>query len=67
MRVTGVQTCALPIYQKIINELQKNGDNKQLLHAMIINFQTRISFLEEVIKKIDLITHQKNIENEKFI
>lgn len=54
-------------YQKIINELQKNGDTKQLLHAMILNFQTRISFLEEVIKKIEIITHQKNIENEKSI
>lgn len=54
-------------YQKIINELQKNGDSKQLLHAMIVNFQTRISFLEEVIKKIEFITHQKNVKNEKFI
>lgn len=54
-------------YQKIINELQKNGDTKQLLHAMILNFQTRISFLEEVIKKIEIINHQKNIENEKSI
>lgn len=54
-------------YQKIINELQKNGDTKQLLHAMILNFQTRISFLEEVIKKIEIITHQKNIENEESI
>ena len=42
-------------YQKIISELQKNGDTKQLLHAMILNFQTRISFLEEVIKKIEII------------
>ena len=54
-------------YQKIINELQKNGDTKQLLHAMTLNFQTRISFLEEVIKKIEIINHQKNIENEKSI
>lgn len=54
-------------YQKIINELQKNGDTKQLLHAMILNFQSRISFLEEVIKKIEIINHQKNIVNEKSI
>jgi len=54
-------------YQKIITELHKNGDTKQLLHAMILNFQTRISFLEEVIKKIEIISYQKNIENEKFI
>ncbi|GGD33387.1 anti-sigma factor [Flavobacterium orientale] len=54
-------------YQKIISELQKNGDTKQLLHAMILNFQTRISFLEEVIKKIEIINLKNTIENEKFI
>lgn len=54
-------------YQKIIVELQKNGDTKQLLHALILNFQTRISFLEDVIKKIEIINQQKNIENEKSI
>ncbi len=54
-------------YQKIMNELQKNGDTKQLLHAMILNFQTRISFLETIIQKIDIINHQKNIQHEKSI
>ena len=54
-------------YQKIIIELQKNGDTKQILYAMIVNFQTRISFLEDIIKQIEIINHQKNIENEKSI
>lgn len=45
-------------YQKIINELQKNGENKQIIYAMISNLQTRISFLQTVLKRIE--------ENEKF-
>ncbi|WP_396183849.1 anti-sigma factor [Flavobacterium sp.] len=52
-------------YQKIIIELQKNGDTKQILYAMIVNFQTRISFLEDIIKQIEIINHQNTIENEK--
>jgi uncharacterized protein YpuA (DUF1002 family) len=54
-------------YQKILAELQKNGDTKQLLHAMIVNFQTRISFLESIINQIEIINHQKTIPNEKAI
>jgi hypothetical protein len=54
-------------YQKILTELQKNGDTKQLLHAMIVNFQTRISFLESIINQIEVINHQKTIPNEKAI
>ncbi|HQV36118.1 MAG TPA: anti-sigma factor [Flavobacterium sp.] len=52
-------------YQKIIIELQKNGDTKQILYAMIVNFQTRISFLEDIIKQIEIINHQNTIQNEK--
>ena len=40
-------------YQKIINELQKNGENKQIIYAMISNLQTRISFLQTVLKRIE--------------
>lgn len=54
-------------YTKILHELQKNGDTKQLLHAMILNFQTRISFLEEILQKIEVINHQKTIQHEKSI
>jgi uncharacterized membrane protein YhiD involved in acid resistance len=42
-------------YEKITHDLAKNGENKQLLHAMIINLQTRISFLEDVLVKIENI------------
>ena len=42
-------------YTKITQELEKKGENKQLIHAMITNLQTRISFLEDVLTKIENI------------
>jgi hypothetical protein len=45
-------------YAKILTELQKNGENKQIIYAMISNLQTRISFLQTVLQRIE--------ENEKF-
>lgn len=54
-------------YQKIKDELKQNGETKQLLHAMIINFQTRISFLENVLQQIESINNQKINQNEKNI
>jgi uncharacterized protein YsxB (DUF464 family) len=42
-------------YDKIIHDLAKKGENKQLIHAMITNLQTRISFLEDVLVKIENI------------
>jgi len=45
-------------YAKIIVELQKNGENKQIIYAMISNLQTRISFLQTVLQHIE--------ENENF-
>ncbi|TDW51342.1 hypothetical protein EV144_10114 [Flavobacterium sp. 270] len=47
-------------YQKIINELQKNGENKQIIYAMISNLQTRISFLQTVLKRIEENENLKN-------
>lgn len=45
-------------YAKILKEVQKNGENKQIIYAMISNLQTRISFLQTVLQRIE--------ENEKF-
>ena len=42
-------------YDKITHELANKGESKQLIHAMITNLQTRISFLEEVLEKIENI------------
>lgn len=51
-------------YQNILFELEKNGENKILIKALISNFQTRISFLEEVLKRIE---EHENIENNEKI
>ncbi|MFH6942355.1 anti-sigma factor [Flavobacterium sp. FlaQc-50] len=54
-------------YQKIINELQKNGENKQIIYAMISNLQTRISFLQTVLQRIEENENLKNTTNEKTL
>lgn len=54
-------------YQKIINELQKNGENKQIIYAMISNLQTRISFLQTVLKRIEENENFKNTTDEKTL
>ncbi|MGS2741188.1 hypothetical protein [Sinomicrobium sp. M5D2P17] len=40
-------------YEKLEAELQKNGYSKQLLNAMITNFQTRITLLQNVTEQIE--------------
>lgn len=54
-------------YQKIINELQKNGENKQIIYAMISNLQTRISFLQTVLQRIEENEKFKNHSNEETL
>jgi len=54
-------------YQKIINELQKNGENKQIIYAMISNLQTRISFLQTVLKRIEENENLTNTTDEKTL
>ncbi|HMI06787.1 MAG TPA: hypothetical protein VK528_04515 [Flavobacterium sp.] len=40
-------------YDKIKQELIKNGESKQIIYAMIRNLQTRISFLEDVLEHLE--------------
>jgi len=40
-------------YEKIKQELIKNGESKQIIHAMIRNLKIRIAFLEEVLEHIE--------------
>jgi hypothetical protein len=54
-------------YEIIKNELETNGENKQIIFAMISNLQTRINFLEEVLKSIENNKNIKNSNNEKTI
>jgi hypothetical protein len=51
-------------YQKLTEELLKKGENKKIIHAMITNMQTRISFLEEVLTQIENIKKIKENYNE---
>ncbi|KOS05538.1 hypothetical protein AM493_05440 [Flavobacterium akiainvivens] len=51
-------------YDKLLKELQMKGESKQLLHAMITNLQTRISFLEQVLNRIENIKKIKENYNE---
>jgi hypothetical protein len=45
----------------------KNGENKQIVFAMITNMQTRISFINTVLKQVENINKINNIEDEKHI
>lgn len=54
-------------YEKIIKEAQKNGENKQIIYAMISNLQTRISFLQTVLQRIEENENLKNTSNEKTL
>ncbi|TRW27446.1 hypothetical protein FMM05_02060 [Flavobacterium zepuense] len=51
-------------YNNLTKELQEKGENKKIIHAMITNLQTRISFLEEVLTKIENIKKIKENYNE---
>lgn len=51
-------------YQKIIKEIAVNGENKQIIYAMISNLQTRISFLQKVLTQIEA-TEQLNIQKDE--
>lgn len=42
-------------YNKLAQELQTKGESKKIIHAMITNLQTRISFLEDVLTQIENI------------
>ncbi|MBC9795969.1 hypothetical protein [Sinomicrobium weinanense] len=51
-------------YEKLEAELQKNGYSKQLLNAMITNFQTRVALLQSVMEQIENMKRLKNDDHE---
>ncbi|UGU15548.1 hypothetical protein LS482_17935 [Sinomicrobium kalidii] len=53
-------------YKKLEEELQNNGYSKQLLNAMITNFQTRITLLQHVMEEIDAIKRLKKDDHEEI-
>lgn len=52
-------------YQNLKNEIAKNGENKQIVFAMITNLQTRISFIKSVLEQVENINKIKSINDEK--
>lgn len=47
-------------YNNLKNQLLETGNDKRILHAMVINFQHRIELLENVLSQIDEIKLFKN-------
>ncbi|MEL4308888.1 hypothetical protein [Joostella sp. CR20] len=54
-------------HKKLEEDLANEGNSKQILHAMIINYQTRINLLQDVLEQIEEIKQLKNIQNEHQI
>jgi hypothetical protein len=54
-------------YAKIIHELEINGESKPIIYAMISNLQTRISFLQSVLQRIEETEKLKKLHDEKTI
>ncbi|NKI31912.1 hypothetical protein [Croceivirga thetidis] len=53
-------------YQKLETNLVQGGDKELLLNAMIINFQTRIDLLKEVLANIQTIKNLKPQDDANF-
>lgn len=54
-------------YRQLEQDLLSGGDSKLILSAMINNFQTRISLLQDVLENIENIKKLKNYNNEDQI
>ncbi len=53
-------------YKQMEQDLLNGGDSRLILSAMIVNFQTRIDLLQEVMNQIDSIKNLKTIDDENF-
>ncbi|MEL6484769.1 MAG: hypothetical protein AAFP96_07975, partial [Bacteroidota bacterium] len=53
-------------YQALERELVNGGDSKIIMNAMIINFQTRIDLLREVMDNIENIKNLKTYNDENI-
>lgn len=54
-------------YKNLKEEIAKNGENKQIVYAMITNMQTRISFIKTVLDQVETINNLKVSNDEKHI
>ena len=42
-------------YENLKQEIIKNGENKQIIYAMITNMQTRITFIKSILEQVETI------------
>jgi|GEM_PF-328999 len=54
-------------YEKIKSDLAKGGENKQLIHALVANLKTQISFLENVLERLEVNEHSNTKKNENVM
>lgn len=54
-------------YQNLKSEIATNGENKQLVFAMITNMQTRIDFIKSVLEQIESLNKLKINSHENHI
>ncbi len=54
-------------YQKLKIDLVKSGNNKNVVYAMVNNFQNRINLLQQVVKKIEEIKSINTQRNENIL
>ena len=53
--------------KRLEEDLANEGNSKQILHAMIINYQTRINLLQDVLTQIEEIKQFKTTQDENQI
>lgn len=54
-------------YDLLKTEIAKNGENKQIIHALLTNMQTRISFIQSVMEEIENVNYLKMNHNENTL
>lgn len=54
-------------YKTFVAELNKNGQQKRVISAMIKNYQRRLEILERTLKLIDKIKNPNTLKNEIYI
>ncbi|WP_298391635.1 anti-sigma factor [Flavobacterium sp.] len=54
-------------YHNLKVEIANNGENKQIVFAMLTNLQTRISFIKTVLEQVEEINNLNTLDDEKHI
>lgn len=54
-------------YQRIKSDLAKGGETKQLIHALVANLKTQISFLENVLNQLESNEQLNTMTNENVM